>query len=58
LFSSINSLRISGDTVRTLSEIAKMVVYDNFDAENLNFENVKEKEESFSLPTGEILEYN
>ena len=33
-----------------------MVVYDNFDAENLNFENVKEKEDSFSLPAGEILE--
>lgn len=58
MFSSINSLRISGDTVRTLSEIAKMVVYDNFDAENLNFENVKDKEESFSLPAGEILEQN
>ena len=42
--------------MRTLSEIAKMVVYDNFDAENLNFENVKEKEDSFSLPAGEILE--
>ena len=33
-----------------------MIVYDNFDAENLNFENVKENEESFSLPSGEILQ--
>ena len=41
--------------MRILSEIAKMVVFDNFNAENLNFENVKEKEESFSLPAGEIL---
>jgi hypothetical protein len=32
-----------------------MVVFDNFNAENLNFENVREKEESFSLPAGEIL---
>jgi hypothetical protein len=32
-----------------------MVVFDNFNAENLNFENVKEKEESFTLPAGEII---
>ena len=32
-----------------------MVVFDNFNAENLNFENVKEKEEDFNLPQDEIL---